>query len=179
VRILDPHHSELFPGDVQERELPYIRELVNAYGERECCTFVGHTAVENDQKHGPHLAMQRERFFDADAFLHYYRDNTSADDIVGLRREVYHGIYETHREDHHDGLARVDAVMKQAASTQPSGTLGKYARVPVKQGICHHFVNEGRLKMAKDLIEPVEMRPLFDGPLETGVRTIPTARFPK
>jgi hypothetical protein len=137
------------PLDVLAKELPYIRELVDAYGERECCTFSGHSDVKTHPEHGPHLAIQRERFFDADEFLHHYRDNTFSEDISALRRDVYYGIYETHREAHHDSLSRVNAVMKQAASTQPSGTLAKYARVPVKQGTCHHFVNEGTLTWRK------------------------------
>src|SRR4051812_32639860 len=65
-------------------------------------------------------------------------------DIAKLTWCVFHGTAETHRLDHPDALARVDAVMTQAANVQPAGALFRYARVPVKQGICHHFANEGQ-----------------------------------
>jgi hypothetical protein len=89
--------------------------------------------------------MQRERFFDADAFARFYRDNTMQEEIDILRRDIFHGIAEMHRANHSDSLARVDAVMMQAANVHPSGALSRYARVAVKQGICHHFANEGKL----------------------------------
>jgi hypothetical protein len=133
------------PEKVESREMPYIRQLLDAYGEREQCSYKSHANIKNHKDHEPHLYMQRERFFDADAFSRFYRDNTMSDEIKALRHDMYHGVADTHRARHADALARVDAVMTQAANVQPSGTLAKYARVPVKQGICHHFANEGQL----------------------------------
>jgi hypothetical protein len=66
-----------------------------------------------------------------------------------LRRDMYHGVADIHRAKHADALTRVDAVTTQAANVQPSGALAKYARVPVKQGICHHFANDGQLRWQK------------------------------
>jgi hypothetical protein len=60
-----------------------------------------------------------------------------------------HGIAETVSADHPDSLGRVDAVMTQAAVISPSGALARHARVAVKQGICHHFANEGTLTWCK------------------------------
>lgn len=87
--------------------------------------------------------------FDADAFSRFYRDNTMSEEIDVLTRDMHHGVIDTHRSDHPDSLARVDAVMTQAANVHPSGALAKYARVSVKQGMCHHFANEGRLRWRK------------------------------
>ena len=134
------------PLDVQPLELPYIQGLLDAYAERESATFADYTAADAHSVHGPHLRMQRERYFDADAFTRFYRDNTKTTDTDDLRNEILHGIYETHAAKHDDILSRVNAVMTQAGNTQPAGPLAKYARTPVKQGICHHFVNEGQLK---------------------------------
>ncbi|KAB2675548.1 hypothetical protein F9K85_14325 [Brucella tritici] len=134
------------PLDVQVIELPYIQGLLEAYGEREGAVFADHNAADAHALHGPHLRMQRERYFDADAFTRFYRDNTTAKDTDDLRKEILHGIYETHTAKHDDMLSRINAVMIQASNTQPAGPLAKYARTPVKQGICHHFINEGQLK---------------------------------
>jgi hypothetical protein len=130
-------------------ELPYVSQLVDAYGERDACVYESHEKVSGHAEHGPHLNTQRERFYDADAFSRFYRDNTMDEEIRTLRREVYHGVIDEHRATHRDGLERVDAVMKQAAVIQPSGVLGRHARIPVKQGLCHHFANDGELKWKK------------------------------
>ncbi len=129
--------------------MPYIRQLLDAYGEREQCTFRSHKDIKDHGDHAPHLYMQRKRFFDADAFARFYRDNTMMEEIEALRRDMHHGVIDVHRAKYVDSLARVDAAMTQAANVQPSGALAKYARVPVNQGICHHFANEGQPRWQK------------------------------
>jgi len=137
------------PTSLETREMPYVRQLLDAYGERKGLEFKDHEAVEDHAEFGSHLAMQRERFFDADAFSRFYRDNTMSEEIDTLNNDILHGIIDLHRGNHSDSLSRCDAVMAQAANVHPSGVLSRYARVPVKQGICHHFVNEGRLRWRK------------------------------
>jgi hypothetical protein len=139
-----PPPAGVVPAEVEQREMPYIVQLLDAYSERDGDTFANHADAKEHAEYGPHLDMQRERFFDADAFSRFYRDNTMSEQIDALRRDIFHGTAETHRLDHPDALARVDAVMTQAANVHPSGALSRYARVPVKQGICHHFANEGQ-----------------------------------
>lgn len=73
------------------------------------------------------------------------RDSTPEEYLVTFKNEIYHGTVETHGDEHANGLARLREVMKQAATLQPSGVLGKYAGPQVKQGTCHQFANEGRL----------------------------------
>jgi hypothetical protein len=137
------------PADVQAHEMPYVRQLLDAYGERDQCDFPNHGDVKGHEDFGPHLDLQRERFFDAAAFSRFYRDNTMSEEIDTLHHDLLHGVIDTHRGQHADSLTRVDAVMAQAANVHPSGVLSRYARVPVKQGVCHHFANEGRLMWRK------------------------------
>ncbi|USQ74645.1 hypothetical protein NF552_25955 (plasmid) [Roseomonas mucosa] len=138
-----PPHT--VPTAVGATELPYVNELVGAYGEREGCVYTGHDDIMAHPKHSIHFNEQRERFYQADAFSRFYRDNTLADEMDALQGEIYHGVIEKHREPHPDRLARVNAVMSQAASIPPTGLLAKHARVPIRQGICHLFVNDGKL----------------------------------
>jgi hypothetical protein len=147
---VDPGPAPLgvVPDDIEEHEMPYVQQLLDAYGERERCT-IEKDGAQAHAVHGPHLRLQRERFFDADAFTRFYRDNTMQADIEILRRDMLHGTAETHAADYPDSLRRVDAVMMQAAAVHPSGALAKHARVPVRQGICHHFANEGILRWRK------------------------------
>jgi hypothetical protein len=137
------------PPTIEHFEMPYVRQLLDAYGERDSGTYTVHDDVKAHAEFGPHLDLQRERFFDADAFSRFYRDNTMTEEIDALRKDMFHGVVDVHRANHDDSLARADAVMSQAANVKPSGVLSRYARVPVKQGICHHFANEGRLTWRK------------------------------
>lgn len=145
----DPAPKGVVPVDLEDREMPYVRQLLDAYGERDSCSYASHGDVKDHDDHGPHLTMQRERFFDADAFTRFYRDNTMSEEIDLLRDDILHGVADTHGAKHDDSLSRANAVMSQAATLHPSGVLSRHARIPVKQGICHHFANEGKLKWRK------------------------------
>jgi hypothetical protein len=133
------------PPTVAPHELRYADALLDAYGERDGCTYTDHDKIIAHAKFGQHFCEQRERFYAADAFARFYRDNTLAEETDALEDEVYHGIIEKHREAHADSLTRVNAVMAHAATVVPSGPLARHARVQVRQGICHHFVNNQRI----------------------------------
>lgn len=137
------------PTDVQSTEMRYIEELVEAYGERAKSPFADHAAVLANADHGPDLRMQRERYFEADAFQKFYRDNTSANVISSFRKDIKFGVAERWKASTADTLARVESVMDRAGTITPAGPLAKYAHVPVKQGMCHHFVNDGELSWKK------------------------------
>lgn len=134
------------PGNIQDTELPYINQLIDAYGQRDGKSYTSHEEIATRTKHKEHLSRQRERFYDADAFKRFYRDNTDQSVIENFENDIFHGIIDTCEAKHVDALECVDAVMKQAATVQPSGLLSQYARVQIKQGVCHHFANEDRLK---------------------------------
>ena len=136
------------PPVVESAELRYVGELFRAYGDRDNRTYCQDEIVVH-ANHGQHFSEQRERFYAADAFRRFYRDNTLDEEMASLEDEVYHGIIGKHREPHADSLTRVEAVMGQAAATLPSGPLARHARVQVRQGICHHFINDERIKSWK------------------------------
>src|SRR3546814_4684529 len=94
--------------------------------------------------HVSNLRTHRERYFEADGFQKFYRDNTPPDIIDNFRRDIHLGVRETLRQPAADQLARVDAAMQQAAIIAPAGPLARHAHVPVKQGMCHHLVSEDR-----------------------------------
>ena len=134
------------PTEIQVSELPYIGQLVDAYGDRDGTAYAGHSEIEVHPRHGPHLARQRERFYDAAAFKRFYRDNTEKEILETFESDIYHGVVDVCDAGHRDKLVCVDAVMTHAAQISVSGLLAPHARVPVKQGVCHHFANENRLR---------------------------------
>lgn len=133
------------PETPQDEEAPYIEQLIGLYGERLGITFPDYDAALADPNWGPHLRDQRTRYFEAAAFDRYYRDSTPPDYLVTFKDDLYHGVADTYRDQHADGLARALKVLTQASQVSPAGVLGRYAKVPVKQGTCHQFANEGRL----------------------------------
>jgi len=132
------------PAEVQDSELPYIKQLVGTYSERCQQHFTDYREVEKHPVYSSHMSLQRERFYEADAFKRFYRDNTEKSVLDRFENDIFYGIIDTYNAIHDDSLARVDAVMIQASNLQTAGPLAKHAHVPVRQGVCHHFVNDGR-----------------------------------
>jgi hypothetical protein len=133
------------PEAIQDEELPYISQLVTVYGEEGLNQFRDANAVLSHPIHGDHLRRQRTRFFEAAFFRRFHRDNTAPGAIDVFKEDVFHGVVEMYSESHASRLKRVDAVMKHAGLLQTS-LLGRLTREPVRQGMCHHLANEGRLK---------------------------------
>ncbi len=132
------------PNAIQPEEAPFLLQLLDAYSEKAGSVFAAAEDVLADARWGQHLQMQRKRFFEAAAFKRYYRDNTPVHYLRTLEDDIYSGVFEVHLNQYPQLLDRVDKVLLEAAQVSPAGILGRYARVPVKQGICHHFANDGR-----------------------------------
>src|SRR3546814_19358571 len=95
--------------------------------------------------HVSNLRTHRERYFEADGFQKFYRDNTPPDIIDNFRRDIHLGVRETLRQPAADQLARADAAMQQAAIIAPAGPLPSHATVPVRPCLCHNLVSTALL----------------------------------
>lgn len=134
------------PGEVTAEESPYIAALVAAYAEN-CSDLISCIAdALSHRQHGPHLRDQRTRYFEAAAFSRYYRFNTPPGTVEDFNDQIYHGVIDQSRAIFPDMLAKVDSVLRHASGLAPAGRLGRYARIPVKQGTCHHLINAGRIR---------------------------------
>lgn len=132
------------PSAIQAEELEYLEQLRQVYEEAAGTVFATADDVLAHPDHGNHLTDQRTRFFEAASFRRFHRDNTAPDALQSFENDIYHGVIEVHREPHSKKLDRVNAVMKHAGVIQV-GLLRSMTRVPVRQGMCHHLANEGRL----------------------------------
>lgn len=133
------------PDAIQLEELKYLDQLREVYSEAAGIGFASAEAVLAHDQFGDDLRLQRTRFFDAASFGRFHRDNTAPGALETFRSDVYHGVVEVHREQYATLLHRLDAVMKHAGQL-PVSLLGRLARIPVRQGMCHHLANEGRLR---------------------------------
>jgi hypothetical protein len=133
------------PDAVQIEEIVYVDQLRQVYSETVGAVFASSDDILAHPEHGQHLRLQRTRFFEAASFSRFHRDNTALGALEIFQGDVYHGVIEVYRETHPSRLHRVDAVMKHAGVAKVS-LLGRPSRIPVRQGMCHHLANEGRLK---------------------------------
>lgn len=133
------------PAEFQAEEADFAAQLLEVYGERAGTAFADLKEVLAHPRHGAHLGRQRRWFFDAAAFRRFYRDNTPRQYLVDFDRDMHDGVIDVYERTHPDRLERVNAVMAHAALVKPSGILGIHSEVGVRQGTCHHFVNEGLL----------------------------------
>jgi len=144
-----PAPEGIVPNEISNTELNYISELVDAYSEREKVDFKGATDLYKKDTYKEHLKLQRIRFYDADSFKRFYRDNTDRNEISGIEKEVFHGVIDKCNESYLDRLERINTVMAHAATLQPTGILAKHTPTTVKQGLCHHFVNDRKMTWKK------------------------------
>ncbi|WP_418648041.1 ABC-three component system protein [Thauera butanivorans] len=133
------------PDEIQASESAYISQLLKVYDEKGPGTYPDAAAALACPEIGPHLRIQRTRFFDSVAFDRFYRDSTPDGTLKNFRDEIYHGVVDVHHGAHASRFTRLGQVMQQAAVLHPSGVLGKHAGPQVKQGTCHLLANEGLL----------------------------------
>ncbi len=137
------------PTNISDTELTYISELIEAYSEKEGIPLKCVDDLQAHKSYLEHLKIQRIRFYDADSFKRFYRDNTDQTEIINFEKEVFHGVIDKCNEEYTDSLERVNTVMSHASTLQTTGILAKYTPITVKQGICHHFVNEKQMTWIK------------------------------
>jgi hypothetical protein len=131
------------PKVINERELIYVSKVLDVYSEYDQQVYVkpediiGHDEFEDD------FMDQRERFYSAEAFRAFYRDNTVEGILENFEREIIKGI------KYSDSFERMCSVLAEAGKLQPSGKLAIHGKIDVKQGYCHHFANENRLNWRK------------------------------
>jgi hypothetical protein len=134
------------PDEFDAREARYISQLVQIYSTQAGTTFADAREVLQDTKWAANLRLQRTRFFEAAEFERFYRDSTPPEFLVNFREDIHSGVVDAYHDDQHKNeFDRLNKVMGQAATIQVSGVLAKYARVPVKQGTCHHLANDGSM----------------------------------
>jgi len=146
--LLSPPDAEV-PENIRENELVYVTQVLDVYSELELVIYtmpedlIGHGDLEED------FMEQRERFYSAEAFRAFYRDNTVEGVLERFEKEILTGIKPVSRMKYSDSFERMCSVLSEAAKLQPSGKLTLHGKIDVKQGYCHQFVNEKKLYWRK------------------------------
>ncbi len=136
------------PDTIAQTEIVYLNQLRLVYEEEAGSAFDTLDDILVHPDHGEHLRLQRTRFFEAAAFDRFHRDNTAPGAVETFKKDIYHTLIEVYQETHPSNLKRLNAVMKHLGIAQVT-LLGRPSRAPVRQGMCHHLVTDGKLKWTR------------------------------
>lgn len=136
-----PPPADAPPEALMPHETVYVGKLLDVYAEASGAniTSVGdldaHTAWKGD------LQKQRVRFFEAEAFLANYRDQTEPGTTESFADQIF-DVIEPSLSLPGTGLARLTTALTVAGQTTPASVLSAQAKVGVKQGVCHQLAND-------------------------------------
>lgn len=137
------------PEKIDSSELIYVNKILDVYSDYDQKKYsapdeiYGHEIFEDD------FMEQRERFYSAEAFRAFYRDNTVDGVLETFEKEIFKGIKPSLFLSYRNSFERMCSVLSDAGKIQPSGKLSIHGKVDVKQGYCHHFANEDKLNWRK------------------------------
>ena len=142
--MLPPAKPGHAPAAVTPEETVYVGKLLEVYAET-----TGETigCVEDLSAHavwGDDLQKQRIRFYDAEAFMATYRDQTEPGTIECFADQILDAIDPalSMATSAHGRLSTALSVAGQAA---PASVLAAQAKIRVKQGVCHQLANADRV----------------------------------
>ncbi len=142
------------PQEVAEQEIPYVTELMMAYGEAEGIgNFTKDTLKLHEVKYGEHFKRQRKDFYAAESVRQGTREayaETDPDQFEVLKEETYDGVVDVWEQDHRNGFVRLTKVLAQAAQIRidrcwlcrDTDWIGNSQ----KKGVCHILVNDGKIR---------------------------------
>jgi hypothetical protein len=145
---LPPPNPGITPEVVAPEETVYVGKLFEVYSET---TGVEIACLDDLSAHGEwqeDLQRQRVRFYDAEAFMATYRDQTEPGTIESFADQILDAIDPTLNmvRSAHD---RLSVALSVAAQTVPASVLAAQAKIRVKQGVCHQLANADRVTWRK------------------------------
>ena len=132
------------PQTLSPNENVYVGKLLDVYAEKTGQSFkcvndlAPHVSLSED------LQKQRVRFYDAEAFVAHYRDQTEPGTVEDFAEQIYDAI-EPILSVVAGGEERLRTALVAAGQTTPANVLAPQAKVRVKQGVCHQLANIDRL----------------------------------
>lgn len=141
---LPPPHPGVTPELIAPDETVYVAKLLDVYSDevgepiRSTDDLFAHLQWQAD------LQKQRVRFYDAEAFMATYRDQTEPGTIESFSDEILDAIdpaLDTASSAH----GRLSTALTVAGQAAPASVLAPRAKIRVKQGVCHQLANADRV----------------------------------
>ena len=144
------------PSVATSNEQIYINELLNAYGDAEGITDFTNAELQTHAEYQEDLDDRRIDYYAAVSVergvMELDADNLS-DQFDVLKEETLDGVKDTAKKVYPNGYEKMLTVMEQASAlTFENYLLSKspyWISAKIKKGVCHHLVNDGKLKWVK------------------------------
>jgi hypothetical protein len=138
--LLPSPNPGVTPKQVTPAESVYVGKLLDVYAEASE-TDIGSVAdLVAHQQWDQDLRTQRERFFDAEAFMATYRDQTEPGTVEDFAYQIADAI-DPGLSMPGPALNRLNTALTTAGLTRPENVLSAQAKIRVKQGVCHQLAN--------------------------------------
>jgi len=145
-RRLEP---ELLGYEESEFSLKFIEQLFLAYADCLKHEIKGIADLKKSKPHYEHFGRQRNSFYWAESLNQFSRDSLPEGDrsFDELKEEIYQGVVDICLAHYDDAYKRIIQTTLEASKiTIHSNALVSVTKVMDKIGLCHHLVNEEKLK---------------------------------
>jgi hypothetical protein len=141
---LPPPKPGQTPDEVAPEETIYVGKLLEVYSETTGTDIVCVDDLSAHTEWSDDLQKQRVRFYDAEAFMATYRDQTEPGTIESFADQILDAIdpaLAMARSAHN----RLSTALSVAGQSTPASVLAAQAKIRVKQGVCHQLANADRV----------------------------------
>jgi hypothetical protein len=142
--MLPKPNPGIAPDDMMPHETVYVGKLLEVYAETAGAAITDVSDLDGHSEWKDDLQKQRVRFFDAEAFIATYRDQTEPGTTEDFADQIANAI-EPSLVSKGTGLDRLTKALTTAAITTPASVLSPQAKPRVKQGVCHQLANDDRV----------------------------------
>lgn len=144
------------PLNVSTQEKTYISELYKAYGDAESISDFNESTLDSFDEYKDDFADRRIEYYSAESVRRSVQEISTenlSNQFEVLKNETYEGIKDTSRIKHSNGYEHMLAIMQQTISLPLSNYLFKnspqWISPTIRKGVCHHLVNDHKLKWVK------------------------------
>lgn len=142
--ILPPAPQGKPPKAIAQEESIYIGKLFEVYEEATATKIASVSELSRIPQWLEDLQKQRIRFYDAEAFIAHYRDQTEPGTVEDFADQILDAI-EPPLSVETLAQSRLAVALASAGLARPASVLAPQAKVRVKQGVCHQLANANRV----------------------------------
>jgi hypothetical protein len=129
------------PEAIALHETVYVRKLLDVYAEAAGTEITCASDLDAHAQWNTDLQKQRVKFFDAEAFMATYRDQTEPGTTEDFADQILNAI-EPSLMIPGSGLNRLSTALTVAGKAEPASVLAPQAKTGIKQGVCHQLAND-------------------------------------
>ena len=133
--LLPPPAPGNAPDEMMPHETVYVGKLLEVYAETAGASITDVSDLDGHAEWKDDLQRQRVRFFNAEAFVATYRDQTEPGTTEDFADQILEAI-EPSLMVKRTGLERLTNALTVAGLTTPASVLSPQAKIGVKHGVC-------------------------------------------